>query len=108
MKQAMTSHPDWETVWAAARERLRRELGDAVFDAWIAPLVLAGFENGGINPADPKPFHQKWINKQYVTRIERALRLEGGEPSSLTIGVVAPTIGVRAPKDAASEPESAS
>jgi chromosomal replication initiator protein len=108
MKQAMTSQPDWETVWAAARERLRRELGDAVFDAWIAPLVLAGFENGEITLAAPKPFHQNWIDKQYVTRIERALRLEGGEPSSLTIGVVAPTIGIRAPKDAAPEPESAS
>jgi chromosomal replication initiator protein len=108
MKQAMTSHLDWETVWAAARERLRRELGDAVFDAWIAPLVLAAFEKDEITLAAPKPFHQNWVDKQYVGRIERALRSEGGEPASLTIGLVAPAIGVRAPKEASPEPEPAS
>jgi chromosomal replication initiator protein len=108
MKQAMTSHPDWETVWAAARERLRRELGDAVFDAWIAPLVLAGFEKDEISLAAPKPFHRNWVANQYVARIERALRAEGGELASLSIVLVAPEIGVRAPKEAPPEPEPAS
>jgi len=108
MKQAMTSHLDWETVWAAARERLRRELGDAVFDAWIAPLALAGFEKDEIILAAPKPFHRNWVANQYVARIERALRAEGGEPASLSIDLAAPAIGVRAPKEAPPESESAS
>ena len=32
------SQPDWPNVWAAAREKLRKEFGEAVFDAWIGPL----------------------------------------------------------------------
>ncbi len=35
-----TSGPEWPAVWTAARKRLRRELGDAIFDAWIGPLTL--------------------------------------------------------------------
>ena len=36
--------PDWPAAWTGARERLRRELGDAVFDAWIGPLTLESWD----------------------------------------------------------------
>lgn len=108
MKQAMTSHLDWETVWAAARERLRRELGDAVFDSWIAQLALLSFDNAEIQIAAPKLFHRNWVDNHYSARIERALRAEGGEPASVSIVLAAPALGVRAPKEAPPEPESAS
>ncbi len=102
MTQAMTSHQDWETVWTGARERLRRELGEAVFDAWIAPLTLASFDKGEIRLGAPKLFHQNWVDKQYTARIERALRLEGGEPASLSIvlSMQPATIGGRVARDA--------
>src|SRR5580698_3415701 len=99
MTQAMTSHMDWETVWAAARERLRRELGEAVFDAWISPLVLMGCDNGEIRLGAPKTFHRNWVANQYMPRIERALRAEGGDPASISIALTAPVIGGRMVKD---------
>ncbi|HEY2068608.1 MAG TPA: chromosomal replication initiator protein DnaA [Rhizomicrobium sp.] len=95
MTQAMTSHMEWETVWAAARERLRRELGEAVFDAWIAPLVLCGFDRNEITLGAPKPFHRNWVANQYTARIDRALRAEGGEPATISIVLSAPAIGAR-------------
>jgi chromosomal replication initiator protein len=106
MTQAMTSHIEWDAVWAAARERLRRELGDAVFEAWIAQLVLTGFDKDEVALAAPKLFHRNWVASQYATRIERALRAEGGEPASLSIALMTPNVAVggelikEAPRDA--------
>jgi len=101
----MTSHIEWDTVWAAARERLRRELGDAVFEAWIAQLVLTRFENHEIELGAPKLFHRNWVANQYAARIERALRAEGGEPASLSIALTAPRIGGEAAREATLEHE---
>ncbi|MGH6872788.1 MAG: chromosomal replication initiator protein DnaA [Rhizomicrobium sp.] len=107
MTQAMASKMDWETVWAAARERLRRELGEAVFDAWISPLVLVSFDKDEIRLAAPKPFHRNWVANQYMPRIERALRSEGGEPASLSIvlNTASPAIGARVAKEPRAETE---
>ncbi len=94
------SQPDWPKVWAAARERLRKDLGDAVFDAWIGPLVLVSAERGDLNIGAPKPFARNWVANHYMSRIERALRASGGEPASLTIAlapsVPTPAIGASA------------
>lgn len=80
---------DWTAIWAGARERLRRELGDAVFEAWIGPLVLVDATNGELKLGAPRPFARNWVANQYVARIERAVRAEGCEPASLSI-VLAP------------------
>lgn len=79
------SERDWAAIWASARERLRKELGDAIFDAWIAPLALVSAEKGDVRIGAPKPFARNYVINHYSARIERALRAEGGEPNSLTI-----------------------
>jgi len=91
MTQAITkSGPlDWTVIWSGARERLRRELGDAVFDTWISPLVLVDFTEGELKIGAPRPFARNWVANQYQARIERAVRAEGAEPQSLSI-VLAP------------------
>ncbi|HUO91632.1 MAG TPA: chromosomal replication initiator protein DnaA [Rhizomicrobium sp.] len=80
---------DWTLIWSGARERLRRELGDAVFDTWISPLVLVDFQDGELKIGAPRPFARNWVANQYQNRIERAVRAEGAEPQSLSI-VLAP------------------
>jgi len=82
--------PDWPAAWSGARERLRRELGDAVYDAWIGPLTLDGFERDEIKIGTTKSFIRNWVAERYVPRIERALRAEGAEPQSIAI-VLAPS-----------------
>ena len=79
------SELDWSAIWTSARDRLRKELGDAIFDAWIGPLALVSAEKGDVRIGAPKPFARNYVINHYSARIERALRAEGGEPNSLTI-----------------------
>jgi chromosomal replication initiator protein len=84
------SRPDWPTAWAGARERLRRELGDAVFEAWIGPLTLESFERDNVRIGASKGFIRNWVAERYVTRIERALSAEGCEAASISIMLTQP------------------
>ncbi|HEX4158739.1 MAG TPA: chromosomal replication initiator protein DnaA [Rhizomicrobium sp.] len=85
MTQLLKKTPDWLVVWSAARDRLRRELGGATFDAWIAKLILLDFSKDEIKLGAARPFVRNWVANHYVGRIEKALRAEGGNPASLTI-----------------------
>ncbi len=97
MAQSMSrpSRPDWGAAWTAARERLRRDLGEAVFDAWIGPLTLVSHERDELCIGASKPFVRNWVANHYVARIDRALRSEGAEPASISIvlNAVKPAIG---------------
>ena len=86
----MASHRDWAGIWLAARERMRREMGDAVFDAWIAPLTLVSADKDDIQIGAPKPFHRNWVANQHLRRIELALRAEGGSFTAINLVVVVP------------------
>jgi chromosomal replication initiator protein len=89
---------DWQAVWAGVRERLRRELGDPVFDAWIKPLSLEGFDKDVLRLGAEKQFVCNWVANHYMARIERAFRAEGGEPASLTIVTIPPRLGAQVEK----------
>ncbi|HWE05686.1 MAG TPA: DnaA/Hda family protein, partial [Rhizomicrobium sp.] len=96
MTQALTSTPDWLAIWSAARGRLRRDLGVPVFEAWIGKLSLLDFHRGDLKFGAPRPFVRNWVANNYVGRIEKALRAEGGIPTSITIVLAAsdaPAIG---------------
>ncbi|HVZ90581.1 MAG TPA: chromosomal replication initiator protein DnaA [Rhizomicrobium sp.] len=85
-----SSSVDWPAVWSAARSRLRRELGDAVFDAWIGPLTLESFEADELSIGAAKPFVRTWVANHYMARLDRALRAEGADPASISIVLAAP------------------
>ncbi len=109
------SRPDWHAAWAAARERLRRELGDAVFDAWIAPLTLEAWGNGEVVIGTTKSFVRNWVTERYSSRIERALHAEVGfPPASIAVAITKPqavdsrprhVVRERAPAVAAGQPQ---
>jgi len=86
----VTSGPDWPGVWGAVRERLRRELGDAVFDAWIGPLTFEGCDNGELRIGATKPFVRTWVANHYMARLDRAFRSEGVVPASISIVLAKP------------------
>ena len=87
--------PDWPAAWSAVRDRLRRELGDPVFEAWIGPLSLESSDRDELKIGATKPFVRNWVANHYIARIERAFRAEGAEPVSLSIVMSAspPSIG---------------
>src|SRR4051812_41135935 len=97
MANAMRNNRDEKTMWAAARERLRRELGDPVFNSWIGSLQLLSMEKGEVRIGATKPFVRNWVANHFAARIERALRAEGGEPRSISI-VLAPASPHAAPE----------
>lgn len=103
MAQVGKSMPDWRAGWTLVRERMRRELGDAVFDAWIAPLSLESHDSDDLKIGAVKPFVRNWVANHYVARIEKAFRAEGFAPASLSIVVSAampaPQIAVHAPRE---------
>ncbi len=82
--------PDWPAAWAAARERLRRELGDPVFEAWIGPLTLEGYARDELSIGAAKPFVRTWVASHYIPRLDRAFRAEGAAPASITIVIAKP------------------
>ncbi|GAA0558464.1 chromosomal replication initiator protein DnaA [Rhizomicrobium electricum] len=78
---------DWQTLWVRVRERLRKELGDPIFDAWIAPLTLENWDKDDLKIGAAKPFVRNWVANHYIARIERAFRAENAEPASIAIVV---------------------
>jgi chromosomal replication initiator protein len=96
LNNTAASRGDWQAIWTAARERLRRELGEGTFDAWIAPLTLASTDRNELQIAAAKAFVRNWVANHYAARIERALRAEGGDPASISLVLAAqssPTVG---------------
>ena len=102
--------PDWRAAWAAVRERMRRELGDPVFDAWIGPLNLESFDADELKIGAARPVVRNWVANHYVPRIERAFRTEGYTPASIAIVMAAPSIGANVPpaREIAEQPASVS
>src|SRR4051812_38033136 len=86
--------PDWRAVWGSVRERMRRELGDPVFEAWIGPLSLEASDAGDLKIGASKPFVRNWVANHYVARIEKAFLAEGFRPASLSIVMAAPSAPV--------------
>src|ERR1700752_3269180 len=102
MMQIGKSLPDWRTVWAQVRERMRRELGDPVFEAWIGPLSLESFDRDELRIGAAKPFVRNWVANHYVGRIEKAFHAEGFSPASLSVVISAapqPSIGGQIPRE---------
>ena len=81
---------DKQVMWARARERMRRDLGDSLFNTWIGPLTLESWTADEIRIGAPKPFVRDWVSSRYVPRIERALAAEGLSAKSLAIMLVSP------------------
>jgi chromosomal replication initiator protein len=76
------------------RERLRKELGDPIFEAWIAPLSLEAWDKDDLKIGAAKQFVRNWVANHYIARIERAFRAENAEPASLSVVVTAASSAV--------------
>jgi chromosomal replication initiator protein len=67
------------------RARLRRDLGDAIFEAWIAALTLESYEKDELCIGAAKPFVRNWVASHYIARLDRAFRAEAALPASITV-----------------------
>jgi len=85
----MAKSADWNAIWLAARERMRRDMGDAVFDAWIRPLTFASADGSDIKIGAQTPFARNWVAGHHLQRIDRALATESGQDVTVEIVVAA-------------------
>jgi chromosomal replication initiator protein len=80
--------PAWADIWIAVRDRLRLELGQAIFDTWIAPLSLAGVEDGQVRLSAPRRLVRDYVASHHAARIERAFI--AAAPDFVGLDLVAP------------------
>ena len=97
----------WSDVWNNVRDRIRVEFGQGIFDTWIAPLSLAGVNDGNVRLSAPRRLIRDYVALHHAARMERAFAAASPGFTSLDIVVVAaepraiqskPMIGVPAPR----------
>ncbi|MSP95249.1 MAG: chromosomal replication initiator protein DnaA [Alphaproteobacteria bacterium] len=82
--------PAWVDIWTGVRDRIRLELGQGIFDTWIAPLSLTSVEGGHVRLAAPSRLIRDYVASHHATRVERALVAAAPAFTSLEIAVTAP------------------
>jgi chromosomal replication initiator protein len=55
--------------WERVRQRLRAELGDAVYNSWFTRLELDRVEEGSLQLSVPTKFLKSWVQSHYASRI---------------------------------------
>jgi chromosomal replication initiator protein len=79
--------PVWPDVWTTVRDTLRRELGQGLFDSWIAPLSFGGANRGAVKLVAPRRLVRDYVINHHTARIERLFTQTAPEFVSLEIGV---------------------
>src|SRR5258706_11205809 len=84
-----TPEPVWSDIWGTVRDRLRLEVGQGIFDTWIAPLSLSTAEKGHVRLSAPSRLVRDYAASHHAARIERAFAGAVAQFSALEI-VIAP------------------
>ena len=69
---AETRTAEIPAIWVSVRETLRRRLGDARFDTWVARLELIAEVNGEILIAAPGELEYDRVNREFIRDIQHA------------------------------------
>ena len=68
--------PDDLARWERVRQRLRAELGDAVYNSWFTRLELDRIENQNFHLTVPTKFLKSWVQSHYAPRIKSRVAAE--------------------------------
>jgi chromosomal replication initiator protein len=80
----------WPDIWSAVRDTLRRELGQGIFDSWIAPLSFSGADRGAVKLVAPRRLVLDYVINHHTARIERLFTQTAPDFVSLEIAVLDP------------------
>jgi chromosomal replication initiator protein len=64
-------------IWQDCLPRLKENLGQTTFDAWISPLILqedSSQQEGRIVLEAPDPFFKNWVQRNYLPAIQNIIR----------------------------------
>lgn len=73
--------------WERVRQRLRAELGDAVYNSWFTRLELDRIENRSLHLTVPTRFLKSWVQSHYAPRIKSRVVTEFKTIESVLIDV---------------------
>src|SRR5258706_8068471 len=96
-----TPEPVWSDLWSTVRDRLRLEVGQGIFDTWIAPLSLSTAEKGHVRLSAPSRLVRDYAASHHAARIERAFAGAAAEFSALEIVIASPDARPNSPIKAA-------
>lgn len=68
--------PEDQARWERVRQRLRAELGDAVYNSWFTRLELDRIENQNFHLTVPTKFLKSWVQSHYAPRIQSRVSAE--------------------------------
>jgi chromosomal replication initiator protein len=99
--RSATSRDDDEQ-WERVRAKLRAEYGDATFNSWLKPLLLADVHDGQVTLTVPTRFMRDWVSSHYADRIREFWRGERPNVRTVSIQVRQPSVAA-APKGGAAK-----
>ncbi|MGE5369646.1 MAG: chromosomal replication initiator protein DnaA [Chloroflexota bacterium] len=73
--------------WERVRERLRAELGDAVYNSWFTRLELDAVRPDALHLSVPTKFLKSWVQSHYSARIKARAAIEFDKIDRVVIDV---------------------
>ncbi|NJD61702.1 MAG: hypothetical protein FIA93_03180, partial [Deltaproteobacteria bacterium] len=74
-------------AWGRILDHLKESGSDQVFETWLRPLRFVTLEGSLLLVAAPHQFFKQWIEDNFLTQIEDAVRRETGGDISVEIVV---------------------
>ncbi|HEY7528865.1 MAG TPA: DnaA N-terminal domain-containing protein, partial [Candidatus Deferrimicrobiaceae bacterium] len=74
-------------AWGRILDHLKESVSDQVFETWLRPLRLVTLEGSLLLVAAPHQFFKQWIEDNFLSQIEDAVRKETGGEISVEIVV---------------------
>jgi chromosomal replication initiator protein len=75
------------TVWFEAQRRLRNDLPEKDFDAWIAPLRATHWAEGELTLETPSAFFRDWLRRNFLPALEQAVTSASGGTATVNLVV---------------------
>ncbi|HEY8162290.1 MAG: chromosomal replication initiator protein DnaA [Methylocystis sp.] len=103
--------PEDQQRWERVRQRLRAELGDAVYNSWFTRLELDRLSGPTIHLSVPTKFLKSWVQSHYASRIKARVSNEFDNVEHVVIDVrssarkAKPREGVECESDVAATPQ---
>ncbi len=91
MNDSFAVSPKLEAQWGEVRGLLRAEVGDAAFNSWLKPVVLAAVREGQAVMTVPTRFMRDWVVSHYGDRIRELWSDANPDVKSVDIHVKAGT-----------------
>jgi chromosomal replication initiator protein len=78
-----------QQAWDSIRAGLRRDCGARMFDAWLRPIALGGFDtaSGTLLLNLPSKFMADWVDNHHADRLALAWKMHAPEVRQIRIGV---------------------